>query len=265
MDNFDFDVSAYVAQQTETNEDALAVPELMRPDFAVGDKETTDRDETEMRPAPEKENNAPDAERPSPRKGRPHRERKSDGNVKTFDDCAAGHVPHGGKRNGKDDKYGETAPDGDRPTPLPSFPHHDGHRPRPVPTPYGENKANGGDAAELRQTSRPIPDGNLADKIVPRVLSENETLARNAALGYDFVAGARAVETDEGVLVAVLVDSVFLVSERRELKELLRAEIERATGTPALVTYDLGTYRKIKPNMSNEAKSALYAAASARN
>lgn len=262
MDNFDFDVSAYVARQTETNEDVLAVPELMRPDFAVGDGETTDREERKMRPSPEKGKNAPDAERSSPRKGRPHREKTPEGNVKIFDDDDAGRVPHGGKRPDNDV---EKAPDGDRPTPLPIYPHLGGRRPRPAPAPYGENTANDGSAAELRQTYRPIPDGNLADKIVPRSLSEIETLAVNTALNHDFVAGARAAETGDGVLVAVLVDSVFLVSELRQLKEELRGEIERATEIPAVVTYDLGTYRKIKPNMSDEAKSALYAAASARN
>ena len=100
---------------------------------------------------------------------------------------------------------------------------------------------------------------------MPRALTANESVATDAALANDSVAAARAIETADGVLVAVLLDPVFLVSERRELKEELKCDIEQATGKQTLVTYDLGVYRKIKPDMSSEAKAALYAAATARN
>ena len=113
-------------------------------------------------------------------------------------------------------------------------------------------------------TARPLPDGGLGDKIVPRALTANESVATDAALANDSVVAARAIETEDGLLVAVLLDPVFLVSERRELKEELKCDIERATGKQALVTYDLGVYRKIKPDMSSEAKAALYAVATAR-
>ena len=112
---------------------------------------------------------------------------------------------------------------------------------------------------------RPLPQGGLTDKIVPRALTANESVATDAALANDSVAAARAIETEDGLLVAVLLDPVFLVSERRELKEELKCDIEQATGKQTLVTYDLGVYRKIKPDMSSEAKAALYAAVTARN
>lgn len=112
---------------------------------------------------------------------------------------------------------------------------------------------------------RPLPQGGLTDKIVPRALTTNESVATDAALANDSVAAARAIETEDGLLVAVLLDPVFLASERRGLKETLRAEIENATGACAVVTYDLGVYRNIRPDMTDEAKAALYAAVTARN
>lgn len=112
---------------------------------------------------------------------------------------------------------------------------------------------------------RPLPQGGLTDKIVPRALTDAESAATAAALNNEAVAGARAIETADGVLVAVLLDPVFLASERRGLKETLRTEIENATGACAVVTYDLGVYRNIRPYMTDEAKAALYAAVTARN
>ena len=167
---------------------------------------------------------------------------------------------------GKDEGDGDG--NGHRPVPLPYFPDgEEQNRPQVRPAPYND----GNDAATYApdvltdSTARPLPDGGLGDKIVPRTLTANESVATDAALANDSVAAARAIETEDGVLVAVLLDPVFLVSERRELKEELKCDIEQATGKQTLVTYDLGVYRNIRPYMTDEAKAALYAAVTARN
>lgn len=276
MDNFDFSESAYIVRQPEATDNAVFAPATERP-FTGTDLAT---ENGEARPAPviSGDGNADKTHengemRPEPRRKHPHRgnkgdrmggDRKSDG---TNPERSGGSTerdgrPHLNRGNG-------SAPNGGhRPVPLPYFPDgEEQNRPQVRPAPYND----GNDAATYApdvltdSTARPLPDGGLGDKIVPRALTANESVATDAALANDSVAAARAIETEDGLLVAVLLDPVFLVSERRELKEELKCDIEQATGKQTLVTYDLGVYRKIKPDMSSEAKAALYAAATARN
>lgn len=300
MDNFDFNESAYIVRQPEATDNAVFAPATDRP-FTGTDLAT---ENGEMRPAPviSDDGNADKTHengemRPEPRRKHPHRgnkgdrmggDRKSDG---TNTERSGGSTerdgrPHLNRGNG-------SAPNGGhRPVPLPYFPENDGNRnPETRPAPYendGAEKTERAKRTEYAEDSaradytrrteragqknvvsdgafRPLPQGGLTDKIVPRALTANESVATDAALANDSVAAARAIETEDGLLVVVLLDPVFLVSERRELKEELKCDIEQAIGKQTLVTYDLGVYRKIKPDMSSEAKAALYAAVTARN
>ena len=276
MDNFDFNESAYIVRQPEATDDAVFAPATERP--FTGTDLATENGETRPAPVISDDGNADKTHengkmRPEPRRKHPHRgnkgdrmggDRKSDG---TNTERSGGSTerdgrPHGNRGDG-------SAPNGGhRPVPLPYFPDgEEQNRPQVRPAPYND----GNDAATYApgvltdSTARPLPDGGLGDKIVPRALTANESVATDAALANDSVAAARAIETEDGLLVAVLLDPVFLVSERRELKEELKCDIEQATGKQALVTYDLGVYRNIRPYMTDEAKAALYAAVTARN
>lgn len=107
--------------------------------------------------------------------------------------------------------------------------------------------------AELREAS-------LAEsEATPCSPAELEGAAASAALTLPEVTGARAIATDDGVLVAVLTGPIYLSSRRAELKSRLESDIEKATGIFAIVTFDLGVYRKIKPSMTQAEKDALYA------
>lgn len=260
MENFDFNESAYIARQSEATEDGILAPEISTPDYTVTENPSiTPR--PEPRAVPDENGNVPrenDEARPAPRHKHPHRNGRPNGSGENSVSDGKNVSPEG-----KDEGDGN----GHRPVPLPYFPDgEEQNRPQVRPAPYND----GNDAAIYApdvltdSTARPLPDGGLGDKIVPRALTANESVATDAALANDSVAAARAIETEDGLLVAVLLDPVFLVSERRELKEELKCDIEQATGKQALVTYDLGVYRKIKPDMSSEAKAALYAVATAR-
>lgn len=260
MENFDFNESAYIARQSEATEDSIFAPEISTSDYTVTENPSiTPR--PEPRAVPDENGNDPrenDEARPAPRHKHPHRNGRPNGSGENSVSDGKNVSPEG-----KDEGDGN----GHRPVPLPYFPDgEEQNHPQVRPAPYSD----GNDAATYApdvltdSTARPLPDGGLGDKIVPRALTANESVATDAALANDSVAAARAIETEDGLLVAVLLDPVFLVSERRELKEELKCDIERATGKQALVTYDLGVYRKIKPDMSSEAKAALYAVATAR-
>lgn len=107
--------------------------------------------------------------------------------------------------------------------------------------------------AELREASL------TESEATPRSPAELEEAAASAALTLPEVTGARAIATDDGVLVAVLTGPIYLSSRRAELKSRLESDIEKATGIFATVTFDLGVYRKIKPSMTQAEKDALYA------
>ena len=276
MDNFDFNESAYIVRQPEATDDSVFAPATDRP-FADSDY-ATENGETRPAPVITDDGNTDKTHekgemRPEPRRKHPHRgnkgdrmggDRKSDG---TNTERSGGSTERDGRPH-LNRSDGSAPNGGHRPVPLPYFPDgEEQNRPQVRPAPYND----GNDAATYApdvltdSTARPLPDGGLGDKIVPRALTANESVATDAALANDSVAAARAIETEDGLLVAVLLDPVFLVSERRELKEELKCDIEQATGKQTLVTYDLGVYRKIKPDMSSEAKAALYAAVTARN
>lgn len=293
MDNLDFNESAYIVRQPEATDDSVFAPATDRP-FADSDYAA----ENGVRPSPvlsddgKADKTHENGEiRPEPRRKHPHLgnkgdgkdgDRASDGKRTERNDGATERDgrPHGNRSDGR-------TPNGEhRPVPLPNFPENDGNRnPEMRPAPYkndGAEQTERTERAELERYTehteragrkdvvsdgafRPLPQGGLTDKIVPRALTDAENTATAVALNNQSVAGARAIETADGVLVAVLLDPVFLASERRGLKETLRAEIENATGACAVVTYDLGVYRNIRPDMTDEAKAALYAAATARN
>lgn len=300
MDNFDFNESAYIVRQPEATDNAVFAPATERP-FTGTDLAT---ENGEARPAPviSDDGNADKTHengemRPEPRRKHPHRGNKGDRMGGDRKSDGTNHERSGGstERDGRPhlNRGDGSAPNGGhRPVPLPYFPENDGNRnPETRPAPYendGAKKTERAKRTEYAEDSaradytrrteragqknvvsdgafRPLPQGGLTDKIVPRALTDAESAATAVALNNQSVAGARAIETADGVLVAVLLDPVFLASERRGLKETLRAEIENATGACAVVTYDLGVYRNIRPDMTDEAKAALYAAATARN
>ena len=267
MDNFDFNESAYIVRQPEATDNAVFAPATERP--FTGTDLATENGETRPAPVISDDGNADKTHengemRPEPRRKHPHRGNKGDrmGGDRKSDGTERDGRRHLNRGDG-------SAPNGGhRPVPLPYFPDgEEQNRPQVRPAPYND----GNDAATYApdvltdSTARPLPDGGLGDKIVPRALTDAESAATAVALNNQSVAGARAIETADGVLVAVLLDPVFLASERRGLKETLRAEIENATGACAVVTYDLGVYRNIRPDMTDEAKAALYAAVTARN
>ena len=294
MDNFDFNESAYIARQSEATENGIFAPEISTPDYTVTENPSITprpkpravpdengngpRENDEARPAPviSDDGNADKTHengemRPEPRRKHPHRgnkgdrmggDRKSDG---TNTERSGGSTERDGRPHGN--RSDDRTPNGEhRPVPLPHFPENDGNRnPETRPAPHENDGGKIGGAVVSDGAFRPLPQGGLTDKIVPRALTANESVATDAALANDSVAAARAIETEDGLLVAVLLDPVFLVSERRELKEELKCDIEQATGKQALVTYDLGVYRNIRPYMTDEAKAALYAAVTARN
>lgn len=78
------------------------------------------------------------------------------------------------------------------------------------------------------------------------------------------VVGARCFEIQNKYIVAVLTVPIYLKSERDQCKTNIKTAISQLYGKEAIVTFDVDVYAKIKPNMSDIDKDALYKKVTAR-
>ena len=78
------------------------------------------------------------------------------------------------------------------------------------------------------------------------------------------VVGARCFEVQNEYVVAVLTVPIYLKSERDKCKTNIKTAISQLYGKEAIVTFDVDVYAKIKPNMSEKDKDALYKKVTAR-
>ena len=78
------------------------------------------------------------------------------------------------------------------------------------------------------------------------------------------VIGARCFEIQNKYIVAVLTVPIYLKSERDKCKTNIKTAISQLYGKEAIVTFDVDVYAKIKPNMSDIDKDALYKKVTAR-
>ena len=99
--------------------------------------------------------------------------------------------------------------------------------------------------------------GVSSEKAAPTTPSERAAAAQNVALSNPLVLAARAFEKDGKTVLAVLTEPIYLASDRAKLKELLTAEASAAAGSPVTLTFDLDVYRRISPDMSDEAKAFI--------
>ncbi len=78
------------------------------------------------------------------------------------------------------------------------------------------------------------------------------------------VVGARCFEVQNEYVVAVLTVPIYLKSERDKCKTDIQTAISEISGKVAIVTFDVDIYAKIKPNMNEKDKDALYKKVTAR-
>ncbi len=78
------------------------------------------------------------------------------------------------------------------------------------------------------------------------------------------VVGARCFEIQNTYIVAVLTVPIYLKSERDKCKADIQTAISEIYSKETIVTFDVDVYTKIKPNMSERDKDALYKKVTAR-
>lgn len=96
-----------------------------------------------------------------------------------------------------------------------------------------------------------------------QIASENDCnsgadAALSIALENEKVVGARCFYIGDTYIVAVLTMPIYLKSERDNCRIELQNAIAQSTGKNAVVTFDIDVYAKIKPDMPDEQKAALY-------
>ncbi len=81
----------------------------------------------------------------------------------------------------------------------------------------------------------------------------------SVALSHPAVIGARAFEWQGEIVVAVITTPFYLKSERDKAKEEIFDDITVETNAKSLtVTFDVGVYRNIREDMTDEQRERLY-------
>ena len=96
--------------------------------------------------------------------------------------------------------------------------------------------------SDVAQTDADAPSSPSVDAIV---------------LMNDLVTYVRSFECDGTVVAAILTQPIYLASERKKLKDDLTDKLTSALGKPAVVTFDMEVFRKIKGDLSDDDKRRL--------
>lgn len=99
------------------------------------------------------------------------------------------------------------------------------------------------------------PDG--IQKAV-QIVSDVTEKATSIALMQEKVVGARCFFVENVCVVAVILEPFYLKSERDGYIEEIKSTIESAIGGNAIITTDIDVYTKIKAEMTDAQKMALY-------
>ena len=91
--------------------------------------------------------------------------------------------------------------------------------------------------SDVAQTDADAPSSPSVDAIV---------------LMNDLVTYVRSFECDGTVVAAILTQPIYLASERRKLKDDLTDKLTSSLGKPAVVTFDMEVFRKIKGDQTVE-------------
>ena len=72
------------------------------------------------------------------------------------------------------------------------------------------------------------------------------------------VVGAKCFIFDGSCVVAIIIEPIYLKSERDRLISEIKTELQSSLQKSVIVTCDVDVYTKIKPDMSSADKTALY-------
>lgn len=84
------------------------------------------------------------------------------------------------------------------------------------------------------------------------------------ALQNEYVVSAKCFEYDGTLIVAVLTRPLYLKSVRDKCLDNVKTSIEKATKKSVIATFDVDVYARIKDDMNEQDKSALYKKVTAR-
>lgn len=88
--------------------------------------------------------------------------------------------------------------------------------------------------------------------------TSDEERAVSIALMQDKVVGAKCFIFDGSCVVAIIIEPIYLKSERDRLISEIKTELQSSIQKSVIVTCDVDVYTKIKTDMSSADKSALY-------
>lgn len=100
------------------------------------------------------------------------------------------------------------------------------------------------------------PDG--IQKAVQIVSDDVTEKATSIALMQEKVVGARCFFVENVCVVAVILEPFYLKSERDEYIDEIKSAIESAINGNAIISTDIDVYTKIKAEMTDAQKMALY-------
>ena len=91
-----------------------------------------------------------------------------------------------------------------------------------------------------------------------QIVSDVTEKATSIALMQEKVVGARCFFVENVCVVAVILEPIYLKSERDGYIEEIKTAIENAISGNAIITTDIDVYTKIKAEMTDAQKMALY-------
>lgn len=91
-----------------------------------------------------------------------------------------------------------------------------------------------------------------------QIVSDVTEKATSIALMQEKVVGARCFFAENVCVVAVILEPIYLKSERDGYIEEIKTAIESAVNVNAIITTDIDVYTKIKGEMTDAQKMALY-------
>ena len=106
--------------------------------------------------------------------------------------------------------------------------------------------------------ARPIAEETALQGALQTVSQEIENTATSVALMHEKVVGAKCFTLDNALVVAVILQPIYLKSERDGCLNEIKTTVESKTSVTTLVTTDIDVYTKIKSEMTIEQKAALY-------
>ena len=106
--------------------------------------------------------------------------------------------------------------------------------------------------------TRPIAEETALQSAMQTVSQEIENTATSVALMHEKVVGAKCFTLDNALVVAVILQPIYLKSERDCCLNEIKTTVESKTSVTTLVTTDIDVYTKIKSEMTIEHKAALY-------